>query len=670
MDKTFMDIFDDTFFKPKEFNLENFIEGLGNIDEISAFDILDKISVLSDGDREQVLANDIIRKKLRLGLLEESRGNQWYYYREILRKISISDFLSLYDAKFLNEYFTTNGGEYLYRFWAAMCEININTVVSLIIDHDDMLENFLRDSNNFESLFESIDYELLIKILYKLQDKGVEGNYDFLSSIDKENQYLLLKDDNISDDTLVCLINAFSNEVKSYFFKNDSRALYLYDRFDIPLLAKAGVKFNDDILKKKEFFDLLKDKSLINFRGNINNLQRYNNPIVIEDRVEEYYNQMLSLYSSEFDMFKSYREILDNPGMIISWDKQVSYLFHFDIIDKISSLLRQDEKGKYYFDNVDELELFLKKETSKKISEIMIDSLFKDNIYNVWLNVKEMLRYNNGLKDSDKILDKDKVNFYNLIINFDNLSNLDKFKFYNSFKDKNISLMFYEDLRRVKDYAYDKIKEQLFSIDKCNDSLLYKKSDDLYSDGNTFGVDVYDLRNSQYKMLVRTQAQYREDSHYRRNCYSVISNENTSVFGEADSGSFLYGYNGFDNDIVLHMLEQDSFSSGFREQSSRFINRIMTADELVKSSYGYSEVQLVNRKIEGTKYKYSVNKPDFVVVFDNVRDKHIEEAKRLNIPIVIIKKQKLENKIDINFDENLDSYVESVYSENEHKMIR
>ena len=39
----------------------------------------------------------------------------------------------------------------------------------------------------------------------------------------------------------------------------------------------------------------------------------------------------------------------------------------------------------------------LKKETNKKISEIIIDALFSDNIYNVWLNIKEMLRYNKGL---------------------------------------------------------------------------------------------------------------------------------------------------------------------------------------------------------------------------------------------------------------------------------
>ena len=68
--------------------------------------------------------------------------------------------------------------------------------------------------------------------------------------------------------------------------------------------------------------------------------------------------------------------------------------------------------------------------------------------------------------------------------------------------------------------------------------------------------------------------------------------------------------------MVLHMFESDSYSSGFRDNSSRFVNRIMTTKELVQASYSYSEIQLVNKKIEGKKHNYKVPKPDFIVVFD------------------------------------------------------
>lgn len=658
MEKTFMNILSDEFFKPKEFNLQELINSIGDLDKITSMELLDKISFLNRKDRESVFNNALIRNKLRIGLFSESRSNQWHYYREILRKISASEFLSLYDAEFLNKYFMIHQGEYLYRFWAALCEKDFNNIFKLIIDDDKMLDIFLKESDSFESLFENINYDLLIKLICKLQDSNSSFDYEFLVCLNKENQYLLLDDERINDNTLVHLVNGFYNEVKSYFFQNDKRALYLYDRFNIPSFAKAGVKFSDDILKKKELFEKLKDRSLIIFRNNINNIEKYNNPSIIEDRVQKYYEDILSLYSSDCDMFTCYREILDSPSMIVNWDKNVSYLFDFDILDKLTGSLRRDDAGNYYFLDRGELEKFLKDETSKKMSEIIIDALFQDNIYNVWLNVKEMLRYNNGLASHEKVLDNDKVYFYNSVMNFDNLSNINKLVFYNSFKDKNTSLMFYQDLRNVKDYAYDKIKEELFNV-----NMVDSKTTDN-------GVTVYDARNIDYNMLVRTQAQYRDTSHYPRNCYSIISNQNTSIFGENDYSSFLYGYNGFDNDMVLHMFESDSYSSGFRDNSSRFVNRIMTTKELVQASYSYSEIQLVNKKNDYKKHNYQVQKPDFIVVFDNIRNMHIEEAKRLCIPIVIIKKQKLENKIDIGFNEDMDCYVESIYSENEHRVRR
>lgn len=654
-----MDFLTDDFYVPNKINLNDFIADIGNLSKISSMEILDRISLLNKNDRKLVLSDNLIKEKLRIGLLSESRDNQWYYYREILNKISPVEFLYLYDAEFLNKYFEYHQGEYMYRFWASLCEKNINDVVDFIVEYDKLLNIFLKESDNFESLFENLNYTLLLKILYKLQEVGSDFHYDFLSSINKEYQYLLLQEDKIKDNTLVHLINSFYYEVKSYFFKNDKRALYLYDRFDIPFLCKAGVQFSDNLLKKSEFFDMLKDKSLIVFRTNIDNVERCNNPIWIESKVDEYYRSILSLYSSEYNMFSVYKQILDNPGLIVNLDKNVSYLFNYDIIDKLMNMLRMDNDGNYSFDNKNELELFMINETSKKMSEVIIDHLFKDNIYNVWLNIKEMIRYNNGLNTDKKILDNDKVCFYKSILDFDNLSNINKLSFYNSFKNKNVSLMFYEDLKMVKEYAYDRIKEDLFNVNTVIDKSF-----------NNNGVKIYDARNIEYNMLVRTQSQYREDSHYRRNCYSIISNENTSVFGEQDYNSFLYGYNSFDNEMVLHMFESDSFSSGFKEKTSRYVNRIMTIKELVLCSYSYNEVQLLNKKKDGQKHKYNVKKPNFIVVFDTIRDIHIEEAKRLNIPIVIIKKQALEKDMNLNIAYDMNTYVENIYDENENRIRR
>ena len=61
-----------------------------------------------------------------------------------------------------------------------------------------------------------------------------------------------------------------------------------------------------------------------------------------------------------------------------------------------------------------------------------------------------------------------------MIFDFDNVSSDDKIELFNKFKDKSINFMFYDDLRKLKNYAYDKIKDDMFVIsnndDKINDA--------------------------------------------------------------------------------------------------------------------------------------------------------------------------------------------------------
>ena len=68
---------------------------------------------------------------------------------------------------------------------------------------------------------------------------------------------------------------------------------------------------------------------------------------------------------------------------------------------------------------------------------------------------------------------------------------------------------------------------------------------------------------------------------------------------------------------------------------------------------------LVN--IQDKNGKYINQKPDFIVVYDNIRAIDITESKRLNIPIVIIRKNILDKneRIDMEFDREKDRYVNS-----------
>ena len=46
------------------------------------------------------------------------------------------------------------------------------------------------------------------------------------------------------------------------------------------------------------------------------------------------------------------------------------------------------------------------------------------------------------------------------------------------------------------------------------------------------------------------QGIYKDKSNNRRNCYSIISDENSDTYGHGEGG-VIYGYNSFDNDTVF-----------------------------------------------------------------------------------------------------------------------
>ena len=202
-----------------------------------------------------------------------------------------------------------------------------------------------------------------------------------------------------------------------------------------------------------------------------------------------------------------------------------------------------------------------------------------------------------------------------------------KFKF----KDKNVALMFYEDLRKTKDKAYDDIKKDMFQPENSQ----IKEDEEL---SNKYGIPVFDLREKNYVMLTRClSSKHKKLNYNRRDCYTILSNDNSKVFYDSD---YIYGYSGFDNDCVLHMFEGDAFSGDVKNNElstgSDRVNRIMSGRELANASDWYSEVQIVNKKSVERREMFETLKPSFLIVYDEIDEKNLEEAKRKNIPICII----------------------------------
>ena len=655
------------------------------VNDIDIMVLISNISYLSSSEKSRVLSLSWVREKIKRDLLGRClEGDVYGNFRRVISSLGVDTLISILDYRTIHDTFRVltrsdfpsysddyKMGNYdkideieseiekskyrntnEYKLFVCLMEESPDEVLEWILNDDDLFKEYINISDNMYSMVSMFSYDLIVKLIYKLEELGFgTGNVSFnFSSVNFEDKIRLLEE-GFSDETIIKLIVDFDVNAKSHFFLNDKRAIYLYKKVNgFTNLIRSGVRFSRDILLQNDFFDKLKHSNFSEFRRNINAVEKYNDPLIIQSKLSKYYDELINEYDKDRGIFKYYGNVFDNPNLLKE-NMRDDFIFNFDVRYVFTSYIDYNDDGKLVLKNSDELLDKLKNITSLKLSEVIVDALFCDNIYNVWLNIREMLRYNNSMSSSDRIINGERVSFYELIFDFDNVSSDDKIELFNKFKDKSINFMFYDDLRKLKNYAYDKIKDDMFVIsnndDKINDEFSKK-----------YGTTIYDLRDSKYTMMVRTLGcRYQEGTNNSRDCYSIISDENNEVYEHGNYDN-IYGYSFFDNDMVIHMLEKDSFSSDISDRSgvSRYVNRIMTSKELTNGSSWYSEVDIANKKDDNGKYK--TMKPDFIIAYDFVSDLNVIESKRLGIPIVLIKKSLLKDsdRIYTGFNDDVDIY--------------
>ena len=447
-----------------------------------------------------------------------------------------------------------------------------------------------------------------------------------------KNEYLLIQ-------TLNVLTN---NEVLQEWLQKDKRSSKIIVHLDILKIIQNNIKIPYEITSNKSFVSFLfstiidKSESLIDIRSYLYLLEKNDYELVeqLTKKLNNYTKEIIDSYNPNNNILEVYNRYLSNNEI-----PNEHYLFSSNIQNDLKKFMSKEEKLTY-----------LKQETSLKLSEIIIDSLFQDNIYNVRLNINEILRYTN---DTNKnLIEESHLNFYKAIINIDNIPNEEKIFLYNTLKDKNISSMFYDDLKILKKNSYQEILNSLIQI-KEYDSLKNREL------SNQYQTDIYELNGEEFYMLVKSMDPISNNSSssienqnpnnlIERGCYSLISHDNISVF----SGKMIYGFDTFDINHIISVFESDCMSRSnilepTGEESERIINenygtllvnRIMTPSQIVngleeEKQVGYSEIQIIGKL-----------KPSYIVAFDGVNNFIITESKKLNIPIIIINKSKYRNK--------------------------
>ena len=590
-------------------NVEDIVESKASVEEICKY--IQEHNI----DKKSIIENRKFQEKLYKELSETNFS--YSCIRIVVEVFGVNNCIENIDLDSLRNLNSS------YRYIVTLSNYcDSKEIINKVASDEKYCDYFLKNIDNCYFLLEKANYDDVRKIIGNVESN--KENYKnlnyFYRGIDNESKENLLKED-LSYDLVKEIISSSNKKIQQSFISNDPRALTMCKDFNVLKMAEDGIQFPTDIMKQDYFFEKLKADNFVDFRRNINRLYRNNYSDIIQRKVDKYRENIINSYDKAKEIFKQY-DFQTQDQIDKLYDNNKDYILDSETKFNIVSNLKDKEK----------LNQYLKKITSEKLSEVIIDSLFNDTKNNVSLNINEMLKYNDYLSENKKVLDGDKSDFYSIIKNLDNIPNDKKIEMYENLKEKNIMADFYNDISKLREISYQEISDSLFKTENNIDSFSIEESEK-----NNIGV--YDLSKKSYYLLVRVLSrEYHEGTNSSQSSYSLISDKNLSVFENA-TNSLIYVYDKIDPKRIINVYQGDSYTVDDKNNLTNRVNRIATPKEIVESNSSFSEINIANEKnkdYNGTdeNYKYKEMKPTGILSIGKITKRQIDECKRLNIPLL------------------------------------
>ena len=590
-------------------NVEDIVESKASVEEICKY--IQEHNI----DKKSIIENRKFQEKLYKELSETNFS--YSCIRIVVEVFGVNNCIENIDLDSLRNLNSS------YRYIVTLSNYcDSKEIINKVASDEKYCDYFLKNIDNCYFLLEKANYDDVRKIIGNVESN--KENYKnlnyFYRGIDNESKEKLLKED-LSYDLVKEIISSSNKKIQQSFISNDPRALTMCKDFNVLKMAEDGIQFPTDIMKQDYFFEKLKADNFVDFRRNINRLYRNNYSDIIQRKVDKYRENIINSYDKAKEIFKQY-DFQTQDQIDKLYDNNKDYILDSETKFNIVSNLKDKEK----------LNQYLKKITSEKLSEVIIDSLFNDTKNNVSLNINEMLKYNDYLSENKKVLDGDKSDFYSIIKNLDNIPNDKKIEMYENLKEKNVMASFYNDISKLREISYQEISDSLFKTENNIDSFSIEESEK-----NNIGV--YDLSKKSYYLLVRVLSrEYHEGTNSSQSSYSLISDKNLSVFENA-TNSLIYVYDKIDPKRIINVYQGDSYTVDDKNNLTNRVNRIATPKEIVESNSSFSEINIANEKNRDynetdENYKYKEMKPTGVLCIGKITKRQVDECKRLNIPLL------------------------------------
>ena len=498
--------------------------------------------------------------------------------------------------------------------------------------------------------------------------KDISNLFDnevFLSLlIELDNYYFYFKEDEALKFIKYCINNKNEIVVRAFNKLNENAQIYVISNCDMSefyydLLVGSKLGCSKIIVDKisslenykyDDLFDLfekdmvipnrLLSMSFINkistiynvkaYRSLVNELGKNNDISNIEILRRKYYDYFLDNCSDIYNNILS--EVKSGSDISILLNK------YFNCFGGYDSFFNNG-----FFD-IDEK---LKKSLNYITSEIVVDYLFQDNAYNVFLDINELLKFSTSVD----FLSEDDKKIYSDIVSLDDISVFDKKKILDNLKNKNMAHKFYDDFR----LARSKMVE-LFNSSILNSDNIYRYENKELS--NKYGVPVYEMNGNEFYVLVKA-IEKRKDSILNPNdLYAYRDGSSFSIDGGNKLSTFLdtnmyynLAYNRIPDNQLVHVFEVDSFSNYYRNKNNNLpydrngtdrINRLFTPKEIVDVSSSYNEliISQPNRMNDEFNSKLEQPVPFAIYCYDDISDHDILSSKATGLGIILVNTKK------------------------------
>lgn len=471
---------------------------------------------------------------------------------------------------------------------------------------------------------------------------NIDDQYACLGNLKSSTYDAILKQasEKLNIHQKIQLLNYFNKEYTLNYvlssldnYNGELASLYiLYQRIDhIEIKNKILNNFNLD-LTKFDIYNFFKNAKEYSFLETDFSIPKH---LITKKLIKEIIN-----YG---DIFKI-REILENACYVIDIADIEKYLSDYE--DKlILSYVNQDSIADFRTSHgykTPSADFFLD-EQDITLSNYIIDYHFKENYYNVMLDLKELLTFYYA---GNINLSNEKVELYGKVANIDYLSIKEKKELHNYLKKFNIVEMFYDDMAYARYLVGEAIKNSSINkeeLEKYKDEKLSKE----------YGVPVYKMAGEPFFGIVKSGiSNFTSDKYPTGHSYSIIGNGGIGVY---TTNTFVYDSDDLNPNQVVHVFPFDSYTlykpfEHYFHNPTKKVNLLMFPDEIthLAGKYNtYNEILLLERGIEHTAIDKDIKKLKKIALYcvDQITTSDVKNAKEANVGIMLVP-AKLYNKVE------------------------